>query len=161
MWTAERVLAAIIAWVELYGEPPTQMDWDPARARRNGQSWRVSRYRSGQWPCLATVAARFGNLTSAVRATGIEPRLHGQRDWERTADVYSHAPGIMLVTADEARFAAELGRRARQVAAMRTADPQRLRQSLVALGHQALAWANHIARDAEVDRGRATSEASA
>ncbi len=46
----DQVLAAIVEWTRRYGAPPSQTDWDSARARRTGQTWRIARYEDGDWP---------------------------------------------------------------------------------------------------------------
>jgi hypothetical protein len=43
----EQVIAAIIEGTKRYAELLAQADWDPVRARRFGQPWRIVRYRSG------------------------------------------------------------------------------------------------------------------
>jgi hypothetical protein len=73
----EAVLSAIRAWNDRYGSPPTMTDWDPARARRVGQEWRIARYYENDWPSLATVRYHYKTLNLAVTAAGLEPRRPG------------------------------------------------------------------------------------
>src|SRR4051812_2461702 len=73
-WTNEQILAAIRAWCSLYDEVPCQADWDPHRARRIGQEWRIRRYRTGDWPSLKTVINRYGRLSDAIAQAGLAPR---------------------------------------------------------------------------------------
>jgi len=37
------IIDAFVEWVRRYGDIPTMADWDPARARRLGQDWRIAR----------------------------------------------------------------------------------------------------------------------
>jgi hypothetical protein len=67
------VLAAIRAWNEGYGSPPTMTDWAPGRARRLGQAWRIARYYENDWPSLATVRYHFKTLNLAVTAGAATP----------------------------------------------------------------------------------------
>jgi Homing endonuclease associated repeat len=69
----ETVLDAIKAWHARDGEPPAMTDWDPARARRDGQEWRIARFYEGDWPSIATVRHHFGTLNRAVLAAGLSP----------------------------------------------------------------------------------------
>jgi len=66
------VLDAIRAWTLRFGEPPSQTDLDPYRARRTNQPWRVERYEEGDWPSLNTVRHHFGTLAAAIAAAGLE-----------------------------------------------------------------------------------------
>ena len=144
----EQVLAAIVEWTRRYGEPPTQADWDPVRARRLGQQWRIARYTEGDWPSLNTVLNRFGSLGEAVRAAGLQPRKAGE-----------HGPAVDERRLANLRAAAEIGagarRRggaqalARQVAAVaaarRAGDEERLRMALLDVAAVAVRWAGDIA----------------
>jgi hypothetical protein len=38
----EAIVDAFVEWVRRYGDVPTMADWDPARARRLGQDWRIA-----------------------------------------------------------------------------------------------------------------------
>ena len=66
------VLDAIREWTRRFGDPPSQTDLDPARARRTNQPWRIERYEEGDWPSLNTVRHHFGTLTGAISAAGLE-----------------------------------------------------------------------------------------
>lgn len=63
-----------------YGEPPLTIDWELARARRLGQSWRAERFQCGRWPSVRVVRRQFPTFNAAIRggwarpATGSEPR---------------------------------------------------------------------------------------
>src|SRR5439155_1635743 len=62
-YTREEVLAAIRRWADRYGEPPTMVDWEPARARRLGQHWRAERYEGGDWP-TARMVSKFASFNA-------------------------------------------------------------------------------------------------
>jgi hypothetical protein len=144
---SEQVIAAIVAWTKRYGEPPTQADWDPVRARRLGQTWRIVRYREGDWPSLNTVLYHFGSLGEAVGAAGLQPRRAGD-----------HGDGVAEQRASNLRAVAEIGAAigarsgatalARQVEAVakarRSTDAQQLRMALLDVASAAIGWANDI-----------------
>jgi hypothetical protein len=144
----DQVVAAIVEWTRRYGQPPTQTDWDPARARRLGQEWRVARYRADDWPSLNTVIRHFGSLGRAVRAAGLEPRapgVHGRDEARRS-------PGNLLavVAANAATVKGAdgplLARRVSAVAAARAAqDTDRMRRALIDVAAAAVRWADDLA----------------
>ncbi len=145
---SEQVIAAIVAWTKCYGEPPTQADWDPVRARRLGQPWRILRYRDGDWPSLNTVLYHFGSLGEAVSAAGLTPRRagdhgsvtaeHRARNLRVVAEI-GVAPGLRV-------GAPILAAHVEAVAlARRSADPQQLRIALLDMASAAINWANNIA----------------
>src|SRR6476646_9282510 len=70
----EAILDAIVEWTRRYGDVPTMADWDPVRARRLGQVWRIARYNDGDWPSARTVVNHFGSFRAAVAAIGLVPR---------------------------------------------------------------------------------------
>ena len=76
---SDAILDAIRARVRLYGEVPMLADWDPSRARRLGQDWRIARYHRGDWPSVRTVIARFGSVSAAVAAAGAAPSRRPSR----------------------------------------------------------------------------------
>jgi hypothetical protein len=139
----EQVLAAIVEWNRRFGAPPSQTDWDAARARRTGQAWRIARYQEGDWPSLNTVRRHFGSLNRAIELAGLRARRPGQRrpvGSRRLQQVADPAPA--------SRHAAALAEAVRAVAMARYAvDPKRLRDALAALAGEARAWADEI--DAE------------
>lgn len=77
--SAQSVLDAVREWNRRYGEPPGMADWEPARARRDGQDWRIVRYYEGDWPSITTVKHHFGTLNRAIREAGLRPRVRGER----------------------------------------------------------------------------------
>jgi chromosome segregation ATPase len=80
----DTVLAAILRWNELFGEPPRAADLNPSAAKWSAQEWRIPRYRAGDpvtgepWPSLNAVKKEFGgSLNAAIRAAGLEPAKPG------------------------------------------------------------------------------------
>src|SRR3954447_17495217 len=79
-WTRESIIAKILEWNELYGEPPCSADWNPSLARWRAQDWRTERYREGVWPSTNAAKRPFaGSFDVAVRAAGLEPHRSGPR----------------------------------------------------------------------------------
>jgi len=70
----DAILVAIREWTRRYGDVPAMADWDPVRARRFSQEWRIMRYRTGDWPSARSVARHFGSFRAAVTAAGLVPR---------------------------------------------------------------------------------------
>ena len=70
----EAILEALVEWTRRYGDVPAMADWDPVRARRLGQTWRIARYQEGDWPSARSVAHHFGSFAAAVTAAGLVPR---------------------------------------------------------------------------------------
>src|SRR5206468_3426399 len=80
------ILEAIVEWTRRYGDVPAMVDWDPARARRLEQDWRIARYRQGDWPSVRTVAHHFGSLLAAIEAAGLTPRARASQHADRRAE---------------------------------------------------------------------------
>src|SRR3954451_13893561 len=79
-WTRESIIAKILEWNELYGEPPCSADWNPSLARCRAQDWRAERYREGVWP--STTAAKRpcgGSFDAAMRSAWLEPYRRAPR----------------------------------------------------------------------------------
>jgi hypothetical protein len=129
----DEIVRAIREWTRRYGEPPTQADWDPYRARQLRQMWRIARYREGEWPSLAAVRRHHGSLSAAVAAAGVGP---GER--ERTLRTARDADG----TAGPKALAASLSAVA---TARREGDSDTLERALVELASAALRWADQVA----------------
>lgn len=135
----EAVLEAIVAWNARYGEPPTMMDWDPARARRHHHLWRISRFYLGDWPSIATVRHHFGTLNKAIVAAGLIPRRPGRTSTGGRPDTRDH-PDV----APQQRM---LALRVRSVvAAAGGADATALTRALNDLAATALSWADDLHR---------------
>lgn len=147
-WTSTEILAAIRRWTELYGEPPTMADWDPYRAKRAGEHWRIERYDRGEWPSTKSVLNRFGRLSEAVAAAGLVARRQGQRrvheDAQLDLDIL-----LQVATLRGAGDRTEPSRRLTQavrrtVAARCEGEPNDLRAALVELAAVAVNWAARL-----------------
>jgi hypothetical protein len=143
------VLDAMVEWTRRYGDVPTMADWDPYRARRLGQDWRIARYQLGDWPSARSVAAHFGSFGAAATAAGLVPRARGQHhldgaDWQaanRLAAAHvtarSRHPGITDLAASLRSLAAARRRR----------DPVSTHAALIDVAGAALAWAGVVGAD--------------
>jgi hypothetical protein len=137
------IVAAMTEWTRRYGDIPTMADWDPARARRLGQDWRIARFYQGDWPSARSVALHFGSFAKAATAAGLVARRrgthHDQRQVERGANRLAAARASAAVTAPGINdLAASLGELAR---ARSRKDPVSLHAALIDLAGAALAWA--------------------
>jgi hypothetical protein len=156
-----QVLAAILEWTRRYGAPPTQTDWDSARARRTGQTWRIARYEQGDWPSLNTVRRHFGSLNRAILEAGLRPRQPGRRR-ARAPEVRLDA---LLAVAGSDREpgptrSAQLADAIRTLAAAkRSPDHQSQRRALIELAGVALAWAESLEPSAPESMDRLHSQA--
>jgi hypothetical protein len=149
---SEQVIAAITEWTRRYGEPPTQADWDPVRARRFGQPWRIVRYRGGDWPSLNTVLYHFGSLGEAVEAAGLQPRHAGVLGLRVTEWRTSNLRTVAEIGADGGSRSAiqALAQHVEAVArSRRRGDPEQLRIALLGVASVAIGWANDIAWNGE------------
>jgi transcriptional regulator with XRE-family HTH domain len=143
--SCDDILQAIRAWNRVHGEPPTLADWAPARARRLGHEWRAQRYLAGDWPHLNTVLRRFGTLSAAVEAAGLEPRPRGRHarsgggiHADTRADVRAQ-----LAAAEAPCGPGVLSSRVRAVSQARASqDATALRGALIDLAAAALSWAD-------------------
>jgi len=144
-WTAAEILDAIRRWTELHEEPPTMADWDPYRARRMGQEWRVERYDAGEWPSVKSVRNHFGRLSDAIASAGLVPRRQGQR---RPGQGPVLDPNVEIHVAtirgfsDKRAPAQRLAEAVKLVAAARErGEPADLRVALVQVAAVAMDWA--------------------
>lgn len=72
------VLDAIHEWAEMFGEPPTAMDWNQSLCRHLDTPKAhlvIERYEASgrEWPSAHTAQDRFGSFSNALRAAGFEP----------------------------------------------------------------------------------------
>lgn len=78
-WTRANAVAAIRAWAERHGEPPTCRDWTPSRDQPGG--WEAE---SPRWPSAAVVCALYGDCAdpwnAALRDAGAGPRVRRWND---------------------------------------------------------------------------------
>jgi hypothetical protein len=138
------ILEAIVEWTRRYGDVPTMADWDPVRARRLKQDWRIARYRQGDWPSARSVAHHFGSFASAIAAAGLVPRPPSRQWADRSED---RAANRLAVAQRQAagypaagleHFATKLSALA---AARTTDDPVALHAALMDVAASAIAWA--------------------
>lgn len=139
----EAVLEAIIEWTRRYGDVPAMADWDPVRARRLGQRWRIERYHQGDWPSARTVAHHFGSFTKAIVAAGLTPRRRATTRAEQQENQQTNRQALALMRSEELEpgvddFAACL----RLLAEARAReDPVQMHTALIDVAASALAWA--------------------
>jgi hypothetical protein len=115
---AEAILEALRTWAAQYGEPPTIADWEPSRARRQRQEWRIERWESGDWPSARMVRNHFGTMSAAVRAAGLSARRSPTR-------ARRHLPSSDAVLDAMRAWTARYG----EPPAMTDWDPARARQA--------------------------------
>jgi len=76
----EQIIAAIQRWNEQYGQHPLWIDWEPARARAKGQTWRAERFEASTWPTVRMGRRHFPTLGDAIAAAGlIPPTVRGRK----------------------------------------------------------------------------------
>lgn len=121
-------------------------DWEPARARRNGQDWRITRYERGDWPSARSVRRHFGRFSAAIEAAGFKPRPIGQRQLRPATEENHRASVESRRAASRTGFgAAELARCVKSVAAAQlAADTDALGDALLDVAATALRWADHL-----------------
>jgi hypothetical protein len=145
----EAILDAIVEWTRRYGEVPSMADWDPVRARRLGQVWRIARYHDGDWPSARSVANHFGSFRAAVGAAGLVPRARSSSREERdTARRFNRMAVAAARGADRSADPGGLADAVRAVAASRSAgDPVALHAALLDVATVALAYAEVAAAE--------------
>ena len=75
LWTEAILIERIQEWASLYGQPPRMSDWNPHKARAEGDDWRAERFLGDdRWPWFTSVVRRFGSWNAGIRAAGFEPR---------------------------------------------------------------------------------------
>jgi hypothetical protein len=139
----EAILAAFVEWTRRYGDVPTLADWDPPRARRLGQEWRIARYHQGDWPSARTVANHFGSFSNAASAAGLLPRDRGRNRVDRSDQQATNRLTVARIDARSRRPGIkDLAGSLRVLAvARRTHDPVSLHAALIDVAAAALAWA--------------------
>jgi hypothetical protein len=74
----QRALAEIRHWADLYGEPPSAVDWNMAHARAAFGAERLAelrrRHADYDWPHTSGVVHLFGSWNAAIAEAGFEPR---------------------------------------------------------------------------------------
>jgi hypothetical protein len=143
------ITEAMIEWTRRYGDVPTMADWEPVRARRLGQDWRIARYNMGDWPSARSVVFHFGSFAKGVTAAGLIPREPRAHQPQRQA----HQLANRQVAARAHRAVAEPGLKdlaasLRTLAqARRAQDPVSLHAALLDVAGSALAWADIFGAD--------------
>lgn len=85
-WSRQDIINAVKLWVTAYGQVPAFADWDPTKARKQGNEGRALRWERGTWPRSSQVIRRFGSWSAAIEAAGFEPNrpgLQGEDFWGR------------------------------------------------------------------------------
>jgi hypothetical protein len=139
----EAIVDALIEWTRQYGDIPTMADWDPTRARRLGQDWRIARFYQSDWPSARSVNFHFGSFAAAAGAAGLvaRPRSihHDQRQLARRTNRLVAARSTAASTTPGINA---LAHSLRELAKARAAqDPVSLHAALVEVAGAALAWA--------------------
>jgi hypothetical protein len=145
----DAIIEAIVEWTRRYGDVPAMADWDPVRARRLGQTWRIARYQDGDWPSARSVANHFGSFASAVSAAGLVPRPRSSTAQARAEARGHNRTAVALAGCGAGRGdAATLAKAVRSVAASRLAgDPVALHAALIDVAAAALAYADVAGAD--------------
>jgi hypothetical protein len=145
----EAITAALIEWTRRYGDVPTMADWDPVRARRLGQDWRIARYNTGDWPSARSVALHFGSFAKAAMAAGLIPRERITRSDQRQAQQAANRQAAARASgAAEQPGLADLAASLRTLAqARRKEDPVSIHAALIDVAGSALAWAHIFGAD--------------
>jgi hypothetical protein len=139
----DAILGALVEWTRRYGDVPAMADWDPHRARRLGQHWRIARYRDGDWPSARSVAHHFGSFTNAVVEAGLVHRDRSVHYLDRRPERAANRVRIAHAIAEARRPGVDdLAESLRGLAAARRAeDPISIHVALLDLAASALAWA--------------------
>jgi hypothetical protein len=145
----QAIIDSLIAWTRRYGDIPTMADWDPTRARRLGQTWRIARYYLGDWPSARSVALHFGSFANAAAAAGLVERRRGghhERRRQQQASnrhVAARASAAAVIPGKE-----DLAASLRALAIARSnQDPVAMHAALIDLAGSALAWAELFGSD--------------
>ncbi len=144
----EAILTALIEWTRRYGDVPTMADWDPARARRLEQEWRIARYHQGDWPSAASVRFHFGSFAKAADAAGLVPRSPGVHHDARQSERQMNRLAVSKAVRPPMSGPEQLAEHVRAVARARgSQDPVAVHAALVDLAGTALAWAEAFSAD--------------
>lgn len=143
----EAIVDAILEWTRRYGDLPAMADWDPVRARRLGQQWRIERYLEDDWPSARSVAHHFGSFSAAAAAAGLVARERSSSVTRRAdarrrnrATVAASLAGAEAEAAGD--HAGPLATAVRAVAvSRRDGDPVALHAALIDVAAAALAYA--------------------
>ena len=115
-----------------------------ARARKQGDHWRIERYRSGDWPSLVTTRWHFGSLSAAIRAAGLEAPARWEPLEERVQRQMRNALAVLCEQHEHGGLAS-LTEAVREVARAREQETEELQAALVRLAETALRWDRALA----------------
>ena len=141
------ILDALVEWTRRYGDVPTMADWDPTRARRLDQDWRIARYNQGDWPSARSVAHHFGSFSRAIKEAGLLPRPRSSRRHHRHEQ---QAENRLALAEARARTVTDAGLQnlAASLKLLATArqqgDPVAVHVALLEVAGSALAWAQVV-----------------
>jgi hypothetical protein len=143
------LLDAIVEWTRRYGDVPTMADWDPYRARRLGQYWRIARYNQGDWPSARSVIAHFGSFAAAASAAGLVPRARGHQLLDRGNEQAQNRLAVArAISRSRVPGITDLAESLRALAVARSArDPVSAHAALIDVAGAALAWAELMGGD--------------
>jgi hypothetical protein len=148
---ATAITEAMVEWVRRYGDVPTMADWDPVRARRLNQAWRIARYEQDDWPSARSVTNHFGSFSAAVAAAGLVARGQSTQRASRQAARAENRRAVALAGVRGRRGGMpELAAALRRLAAARHAgDPVAVHAAVLDLASAALAYAEVAGAEVE------------
>lgn len=77
------ILDSLQEWEDIYGSPPSALDWNPAMARHKAHASRMAKIKAAhearQWPGVALVQRHFGSWSNALREAGLGSLAPGHR----------------------------------------------------------------------------------
>lgn len=75
------IIASIQEWAQLFGDPPSAVDWNRQLATAQSAPWRIQRYddTGRPWPSVPSAQYLFGSWSKAIGAAGYEPLKPGER----------------------------------------------------------------------------------
>lgn len=99
-FTESGVVEAIRKFHDLYGRPPTKIEWCPPIARRLGHPELAERFESeGCWPSFRVIQRLFGTWNKAIEAAGFEPLTSRRKvKWPREEIVSALAEYARTIT---------------------------------------------------------------
>ncbi|MDQ3274644.1 MAG: hypothetical protein M3Q39_06325 [Actinomycetota bacterium] len=76
-----RIVEAMRAWAERFGDPPTATDWNRGPSQRplnRASAMRKDETEDEEWPSATSVVRVFGSWNAGISAAGFEPVGRGQ-----------------------------------------------------------------------------------
>lgn len=77
-WDRETIAVCILTFWKDYGHPPSEVDWNPAKARALGHNARARRFEEADWPSSSTVRRHFGSWSAAIAEVGFDTPKPGK-----------------------------------------------------------------------------------